>query len=99
MKYIWEEKDVVCGIFVYKPICNVNKDRSWTPDRWTAKWTHKIGFIGGSSKGTVLISMTDGMVGTQKTPAEMAEYLNNTELIPMPHNRLIKMMNYLRDSY
>jgi len=93
MKYIWEEQDIICGRVVCK---NVKFDPT---DGWQAKWTHKIGYVGGSSTydetggGVVLISMTDGMVTNRRTKKDMAIMLTADEMIPMPHENFIKLMD------
>ena len=94
MKYIWEEDDIKCGIYVCKPN---QGDGTWIPTGWTAKWTEKIGFVGGRSNGVALVAMTDGMIGPKKTPQEMADQLNKDEMIPMPYRWLIATIEYLRD--
>ncbi len=96
MIYVWQEKDVRCGIFVCR---KPNYGESFVPSDWNAKWMYKIGFIGGANKGSVLISMSDGMVTKKQTPKEMAEYLTESNMMPMPHKWVIKMFEYMRDWY
>ena len=43
-----------------------------------------------------LVCMTDGMIGNGKTKREMAEFLNEYGLIPMPHDWFVKTVEYLR---
>jgi len=43
--------------------------------------------------------MADGMVGRKRTPKEMAEYLTECNMMPMPHTWVIKMFEYMRDWY
>jgi hypothetical protein len=43
--------------------------------------------------GVVLISMTDGMVGTRRSKHDMANYLSNEDMISMPHENFIKLMD------
>ena len=93
MKYIWTEEDIICGRFVCKPI------KDGKVEGWQAKWTHKIGYYGGGNK-SCLIAMTDGSVSLRdESPANIADFLNENQMIPMPHNRLIETMEYLRDCY
>ncbi len=92
MKYIWQEKDIKCGIYVCR---NLGK---FDPDACSTRM-YKIGFVGKRSKGTVLIAMSDGMVGNKKTPNEMAAHLTRNDMIPMPHKWLIKTLDYMRDWY
>ena len=93
MKYIWEEKDINCGRIVCK---NVKFEPT---DGWQAWRTFKIGYVGGSSTydetggGVVLISMTDGMVGTRRSKQDMANYLSNEGMISMPYENFIKLMD------
>ena len=96
MKYIWAEQDIICGIFVCR---KPNDGEDFVPSDWNAKWMYKIGFIGGASKGSVLICMSDGMVTKKQTPTEMAVYLTNYNMMPMPHAWVIKMFEYMRDWY
>lgn len=96
MEYIWKEQDIICGIFVCK---KPNEGDVFVPSGWNAKWMHKIGFQKRSSDGTTLISMSDGMVGRKRTPKEMAEYLTENNMMPMPHKWVIKMFEYMRDWY
>jgi len=97
MQYLWEEEDVKCGMFVYLPPRN-NKGKKFDPEHCSTR-LYKIGFVGGRSKGTVLISMSDGMVGRVHTPNEMAHALTSSEMTPMPHKWLIKALDYMRDWY
>lgn len=106
MKYIWTTEDIVCGRIVCKP----KGDPNTTENGWDAKWAHKIGFLAGGNpenpdaKGEaredyILIAMTDGMVCKPKTKAAIAKFLNSEKMIPMPHSRLLAMMEHLRDVY
>lgn len=106
MKYKWTEDDVICGRIVCKPIATSNGSE----DGWSAKWTHKIGFLaGGNPKKPdaqgkercdyVLIAMTDGMICSCKTKSGVVVWLNGEGMIPMPHKRLLAVMEYLRDVY
>ena len=97
MKYQWEEKDVVCGRFVCKNL-PANKD-SFEPDGWTAKWTFKVCYMGSSSREVCLVAMTDGMMGYTKTKEEMAAFLTENDMVPMPHKWLLQTMDYLRGCY
>lgn len=103
MKFTWEEHDIIAGRIVCKPSANAKKkllERSFTPDGWSAKWTHKIGFNPAlNSKKYVLIAMTDGMISKPYTAKELVAHLNEDGLIPMPHAWLIKTMDYLKDCY
>ncbi len=96
MKYIWSEQDIKCGMFVCRTPIN---DSKFEPSGWNAKWMHKIGFIGGASKGSVLICMADGMVGRKRTPKEIADYLTENDMMTMPHKWVIEMFEYMRDWY
>jgi hypothetical protein len=100
MKYTWTEKDIIPGRFVCK---DINKDnKSFAPDDWTAKWTHKIGWRTEISKKDghlCVIAMTDGAVYLSGNETVIADYLNREEMIPMPHKWLISTMDYLRDCY
>jgi hypothetical protein len=103
MKFTWESSDIIAGRIVCKPNPNTAKkvlERSFTPDGWTAKWTHKIGYNPAlGSKKYILISMTDGMISKPRTAEEMAAALNEDGMIPMPHAWLIKTLDYLEGSY
>jgi len=94
MKYTWTEEDIIPGRFVCK---NRKFDK---PTGNSAKWTSKIGFLP-TAKGTkyCLISMTDGMVNTYESKQELADSLNQNEMMPMPHEWLVETINYLRDCY
>lgn len=96
MKYIWSEEDAKCGMFVCKTPMG---SAEFEPSSWNAKWMHKIGFQQRRSDGTTLISMSDGMIGQKRTPTEMAEYLTENDMMPMPHKWAIKMIEYMRDWY
>ena len=62
MKTIWEPEDVVVGRIVCKPL--QKGERAFKPSGWTAKWTYKVGFVGGGGDANyVLICLCDGMVG------------------------------------
>lgn len=106
MKYIWEEKDIVCGRFVCKP---ATESRIKNPG-WHAKWTMKIRYVGASSafqartkdedaSGVVIIAMTDGMVSQAMSKAQMVDYFNSQSLIPAPHEWMLELAEYLRDTY
>jgi hypothetical protein len=98
MKYTWSEEDIVAG----RIVCREERPTGEVCG-WTAKWTFKIGF--GYSKDDTpgaeysLLAMTDGMIGRMRTKKDLASYLNQHGMIPMPHNWLIATMNYLRDCY
>ena len=92
MKYIWSEEDVKCGIYVCRPM------KKFDPDSCSTR-LHKIGFVGGRGKGTVLIAMSDGLVCSKKTPKEMAAHLTKNDFIPAPHKWVIKTLDYMRDWY
>lgn len=98
MKFVWSEKDIICGRIVCKA---ETKDSLWKPDGWTAKWTFKIGFdpSKSSDKSVCLICMADGMISSPQSRAELAGYLNSNELIPMPYQWLQKTIEFLRDAY
>lgn len=42
------------------------------------------------------IAMTDGMITSPKTQVEMAQWLNDEGMIPMPHEWFVKTVEYLR---
>jgi hypothetical protein len=94
MQYIWTKEDIICGRIVCKP-WKSNKPI----DGWSAKWTFKLGFYGGDNK-CCLIAMTDGMISMRdRSMAEIAEFLTENGMMPMPHKRFIATMDYLRDCY
>jgi len=39
------------------------------------------------------------MIGRKRTVKEMADYLNENDMMPMPHKWVIKMFDYMRDWY
>ena len=90
MKYIWEEKDILPGRWV----CKKNKDGTWSPTGWTAKWTQQIGWIGSGHK-CHLISICDGMIGHHQTQAELVEYFNKEGIEPLSLTDLHRMVDYL----
>lgn len=92
MQYLWDEKDVKCGTFVCRNL------KKFDPDACSTRM-YKIGFIQRRSTGTVLIAMSDGMVGTKMTPKDMAKSLTKGEMIPMPHKWVIETFDYMRDWY
>lgn len=105
MKFIWEEKDIICGRIVCKPITNPSPDLGWQ-----AKWCYKIGFLaGGNPKNSsalgkdrtdyCIIALTDGMILNPRSKEDIAKWLNDNKMIPCPHGKLIEIMNYLRDCY
>ena len=96
MKTIWEEHDILAGLFVCK---RPEEGQAFKPSGWTCKWTHKIGFSGGAREGTVLVAMTDGMISSKMTPKECADYLTEQDMMVMPHTWLIKSIDYMRDWY
>jgi hypothetical protein len=96
MKYIWSEQDIICGMFVCRTPIDDNK---FEPSSWKAKWMHKIGYQKRRGDGATLICMTDGMVGRKRTPKEMADYLTENDMMPMPHKWVIEMFEYMRDWY
>jgi len=98
MKYIWEEKDVICGRFVCRGE-TASESRRKKDMGWHEKWTYKIGFHAGR-KTSCLIAMTDGMVMMRdRTPLEIAEYLTENNMIPAPHSWMIELITDLRDCY
>jgi hypothetical protein len=40
--------------------------------------------------------MTDGLIGSPHTKQEMADFLNEHEYIPMPHEWFVATVEYLR---
>jgi hypothetical protein len=100
MKIKWEEKDIIAGKIVCKePSYQGNENFKACGN--SAKWTLKIGFAYYNNiQYFVTVALTDGMVSKiGKTKKEVVEYLNKSELIPMPHSWLIEIINYLRDIY
>ena len=96
MIYVWQEKDVRCGIFVCR---RPPEGEDLEPSGWNAKWMYKIGYQRSRSAGATLVCMADGMIGRKRTVKEMADYLNENDMIPMPHKWVIKMFEYMRDWY
>jgi len=109
MKYIWEEKDIICGRIFCK---DKTLERKGEFTGWDAKHTKKIGFVGGSStysprnkisglpvSGVAIIAMTDGMVGAAMNKVEMINYLNTNNYVPMPHDIFLKVMDTLKGCY
>lgn len=92
MKYEWEEKDIKCGRFV----CRSEPANGFNPET-AANTTYKIGYIGSSSDGFYLISMTDGMIGERHTKQELVRNLNETKMNPMSHKHLMQVLDFLRD--
>ncbi len=107
MKFIWTAEDIKPGRIVCKPAYFHFGDQcgeAWKPTGGTAKWTQKIGYVrGGQCRDDtavyVLIALTDGMVGTAYTKADIAAQLNADDMMPMPHKWLIETINWLRDCY
>lgn len=113
MKFHWETKDVIPGRIVCKPRRHRKMKAMYEPDGWSAKWTCKIGFQCGahvpiSYKGDdgryhsdhyCLIAMTDGMTGPCRSKADIAKWLNDNGMIPMPHEWLMKTIEFLKDAY
>lgn len=98
MKTIWEPSDIVCGRIVCKPL--QKGERVFEPNGWTAKWTFKIGFVGGGGEDNyVMVCMCDGMVSRPRSKEQLAQEFNRDGLILMPHGWLIETMNFLRDSF
>ena len=99
MKYHWEEKDVVCGRIICKPLAK--GQTVFKADGWTAKWTLKIGYnpAHSSKQQYCLISMTDGFVGACQSKATLVKYLNREQMRPMPHDWWLKTVEFLRDCY
>jgi hypothetical protein len=106
-KRIWAPEDVKAGMIV----CRAHRGRDkWKPDGWTAKWTHKIGFVPGDGKMTkdpltnsyvsnqcCQIAMTDGMVYHRAlSEADMAALLTEEDMIPMPWTWWVQMVRFLR---
>lgn len=102
MKFIWTEKDIICGRYVCKHPSYQNRD-AFEPTGNAMKWTYKIGFAYyEDGQYTVLISMTDGMVfklAPHKDDKLAAEKLNEDGMIPMPHKWLVSVIDELRDCY
>ncbi len=106
-KHIWAPEDVEVGMIV----CRAHRGpRKWAPEGWTAKWTHKIGWVSGDGETTkdpithcyvtnhyCQIAMTDGMVYHRSlSRAEMAARLTEEDMIPMPYAWWLQMVRYLR---
>lgn len=108
-KYVWSKEDVQCGMIV----CRAHRGRGkWKPCGWTAKWTHKVGFVPGDATHEYLknvaasnrganhycqIAMTDGMVYHRiMTKVAMAARLTEEDMIPMPYSWWLKTVRFLR---
>jgi hypothetical protein len=108
-KYVWSPEDVEAGLIV----CRQNpRPGVFKPCGWTAKWTHKIGFVPGDAthehkKNTPAseqqanhycqIAMSDGMVYHRGlTKTAMAARLTEEDMIPMPYSWWVKTCRYLR---
>ena len=98
MKFIWEEKDIICGRIVCKP---TDDGKRFEADGWTAKWTMKIGFRPDlpHDEHYCLTAMTDGMNTAVGSAKDVADRFNKDGLIPMPHSWLLKTIEFLRDQY
>jgi hypothetical protein len=46
-----------------------------------------------------LIAMMDGMISSPQTKCEMTKFLSENGYMPAPHSHVMKIMEYLRDSY
>lgn len=105
-RFIWKAEDVEVGMIV----CRAHRgDDPWQAEGWTAKWTHKLGFVVGDGKVTkdpvthryqsghyCQIAMTDGMVYHRGlTKEQMAARLNEEDMIPMPRSWWTRMTSYL----
>lgn len=108
MKIQWETKDVIPG----RIVCKQPAGRSFKADGHSAKWSYKIGFMPGDISPPVrdengkwksnhfcTVAMTDGMVIGPKSAEEMVQWLNNNQMIPMPHKWLLEVVEYLRGVY
>ena len=96
MKYIWSATDVRPGRCVCKSESSAKEDINWH-----AKWTYKIGWIcqnDAAGKSLVTICLVDGMTSKTKSAQEIADWLNKEEMMPMPHKRLIEVMNSIRET-
>jgi len=106
MHITWEAKDIIPG----RMICKQFK-KPLSPGGWEAKWTLKIGFhinhpnaplLKNEETGEYLqnnlclISMSDGMITKPMSAEDLAAQLNKDEMIPMPHDWLIAIINFLR---
>ena len=99
MKHIWEPQDIVAGRFVCKHPSYQGRDH-FEPCGSACKWTYKIGFGFWDTQMYALIAMTDGMISNKfKTKEELAKFLNDHALMPMPHKWLIQVIDSLRDCY
>lgn len=107
MKFIWELPDIECGRFVCKDAARDEKEMNGH----TAKWTFKLGYIGGMSRftppspadptgsGVVLISMTDGCIGKPMSAEDMVKHLNELGMMPAPLAHMMALITHLRDTY
>lgn len=115
MKFTWENSDIICGRYICKSEhANSErpkaKDRTFHGNSFTASVTYKIGYLaagnplfpdtsGDARKDFVLIAITDGMIGLPMTKRELVDDLNERQMIPMPHDWLVKTIEHLRDAY
>ena len=94
MKYEWEKEDIICGRYVCKPFDAHNHKVL----HWDAKWSYKIGYYGCGNTKCCLVSLIDGSVTLiNSSKEEIAVYLNDNDIIPMSHNRLVETINFLRN--
>lgn len=85
MKYIWEEKDIKYGRFIYLLRgLNEMSENDFYSDR-----IYQIGYINESSTkddergGVCLISISDGMVMESFSKKDMTKELNESNAVPL----------------
>lgn len=95
MKYIWSKDDIIVGRIVCK---NIDFQKN-LDILYLATTTYKIGYVAGDEDRYVLLAMTDGMVGKTHTKEALATALNDDDMVPMPHKKLLEVIKKLRDVY
>lgn len=90
MKYIWTDKDKFTGRWV----CKDEKPSDFE----SLRDCYKIGFDP-RFNGVAVICITDGMIVFLASKPELISWLNQKEMIPMPHKWLLQAMEILRDVY
>ncbi len=102
MKYIWESKDIVPGLFVCKHPSYQGHDE-FEPCGNTLKWIRQVGYHGISKNRDggkyVTIAIIDGMIFNQKTKEELAAQFNEEEMVPMPFDWMQKAMEMKMKGY
>ncbi len=94
LKYIWEEKDIICGTYIIKETSPKGSDNL----NFARTVTYKIGFDNNDKEKPVnkISCLTDGWVcPIAKDEKEFAEYLNNDEhgFRPLTKEEYLAMIN------